>query len=94
MGFTEHAESAKITLKWCLYNLDTNTVVEESSMSTWGFFDGSNAQAGSMTRDQLSGSIVLYGKFGTTCTIDKLHGVENGAYADVVAKYTSTNENN
>ena len=91
MGFTEHAESAKITLKWYLYNLDTNTVVEESSMSTWGFFDGSNAQAGSMTRDQLSGSIVLYGKFGATCTIDKLHGVESGAYADVVAKYTSAN---
>ena len=91
MGFTEHAESAKITLKWCLYNLDTNTVVEESSMSTWGFFSGSNAQVGNMTRDQLSGSIVLYGKFGTTCTIDKLHGVESGTYADIVAKHTSAN---
>ena len=91
MGFTEHAESAKITLKWCLYNLDTNTVVEESSMSSWGFFTGSNAQAGSMTRDQLSGSIVLYGKFGATCTIDKLHGVESGTYAEIVAKHTSAN---
>ena len=75
MGFTEHAESARITLKWYLYNLDTNTVVEESSMSAWGFFNGSNAQAGNMTRDQLSGSIVLYGKFGTECAIDKIHGV-------------------
>ena len=75
MGFTEHAESARITLKWCLYNLDTNTVVEESSMSSWGFFTGSNAQTGNMTRDQLSGSIVLYGKFGVACTIDKLYGV-------------------
>ncbi|MBR1975541.1 MAG: hypothetical protein IKA20_06800 [Clostridia bacterium] len=91
MGFTEHAESAKITLKWCLYNLDTNEVVEESSMSSWGFFSGSNADVGNMTRDQLSGSIVLYGKFGTTCTIDKLHGVESGTYADVVAKHTSAN---
>jgi hypothetical protein len=60
-------------------------------MSTWGFFSGSNAQVGNMTRDQLSGSIVLYGKFGVECTIDKLHGVESGAYADVVAKYTSAN---
>ena len=67
MGFTEHAENEKITLKWYLYNLDTNTVVEEKSMSTWGFFTGSNAQAGNLTRDQLSGSIVLYGKFGVTC---------------------------
>ena len=44
-----------------------------------------------MTRDQLSGSIVLYGKFGTTCTIDKFHGVESGTYADIVAKHTSAN---
>ena len=91
MGFTEHAESAKITLKWYLYNLDTNTVVEESSMSTWGFFTGSSAQVGNMTINDLSGSIVLYGKFGVECTLDKLHGVESGAYADVVAKYTSAN---
>ena len=86
MGFTEHAESAKITLKWYLYNLDTNEIVEESSMSTWGFFTGSNAQVGNMTREQLSGSIVLYGKFGTECTVDKLHGVfENTTIEDVIS---------
>ncbi|MBP3422207.1 MAG: hypothetical protein J6K86_00410, partial [Clostridia bacterium] len=86
MGFTEHAENAKITLKWCLYNLDTNEVVEERSMSSWGFFTGSNAQVGNMTRDQLSGSIVLYGKFGVECTVDKLHGVfKNTTIADVQA---------
>ena len=71
MGFTEHNEVAKITLKWCLYNLDTNTVVEQSSMSSWGYLDGINHKA----RGDLSGSIVLYGKFGTTCTIDKVWGV-------------------
>jgi hypothetical protein len=85
MGFTEHAENAKITLKWCLYNLDTNTVVEESSMSSWGFFTGSNAQVGNMTRDQLSGSIVLYGKFGTDCTVRNVN-VESSNYEDIVAK--------
>ena len=90
MGFTAYGENA-IELKWCLYNLDTNTIVEEGAMHTWNFFTGSNAQVGNMTINDLVGSIVLYGKFGTSCTIDKLYGVESGAYADVVAKYT-TNE--
>ncbi|MBQ7769649.1 MAG: hypothetical protein IJ373_00490, partial [Clostridia bacterium] len=73
MGFT--GSGSAITLNWCLYNLDTNTVVEQSSMTTWNFFTGSNAQVGNMTINDLSGSIVLYGKFGVTCTIDKLYGV-------------------
>ena len=76
-----------ITLKWCLINLDDNSIVEQKEMTTWGFFDGSNDKVGNMTIDNLSGSIVLYGKFGTTCTIDKLHGVENGSFEDIVAKY-------
>ena len=88
MGFTEHAESAKITLNWCLYNLDTNEVVEQSSMSSWGFFTGSDPKVGKMTRDQLSGSIVLYGKFGTTCTVSSIN-IERGGFADVVAKHTT-----
>jgi hypothetical protein len=37
----------------------------------------------------LNGSIVLYGKFGTTCTIDKLHGVESETFENVIAKYTA-----
>ena len=84
MGFTKSGEQA-ITLNWCLYNLDTKEVVEESSMTTWNFFTGSNAQVGNMAIDDLSGSIVLYGKFGTTCTIDKLHGVVNGDFETVAA---------
>jgi len=92
MGFT--GSDSAITLNWYLYNLDTNTVVEEGSMTTWNFFTGNNAQVGNMTINDLVGSIVFYGKFGTTCTIDKLHGVESGMYAEVVAKYTNANENN
>ena len=99
MGFSEaptdierHAD--KITLHWCLYNLDTNTVVEESNLNSWHFFTGSNAEYDNLTRDQLSGSIVFYGKFGTICTIDTIHGVESGAYADVVAKYTAASSEN
>jgi hypothetical protein len=82
MGFT--GEGYAITLHWCLYNLDTNEVVEESSMSTWNFFTGSNAKVGNMTINDLSGSIVLYGKFGTTCTIDAIHGIQSGDFATVV----------
>ena len=87
MGFT--GSGSAITLNWCLYDLDASAVVEQSSMTTWNFFTGSNAQVGNMTINDLSGSIVLYGKFGTTCTIDKIHGVENGDFATVVAKYTA-----
>ena len=42
-----------------------------------------------MSLNDLVGSIVLYGKFGTTCTIDKLHGVEAGTLEEVIAKYTA-----
>ena len=84
MGFTEHAEAAKITLNWYLYNLDTNEVVEQSSMSTWGFFTGSNSAVGNMTRDQLTGSIVLYGKFGVATTLDKVWGVFEDTTLDAV----------
>ena len=87
MGFT--GSGSAITLHWCLYNLDTATVVEEKTIESWGFFSGSNDKVGNMTLNDLVGSIVLYGKFGTTCTIDKLHGVEAGTFADVVAKYTA-----
>jgi hypothetical protein len=86
MGFSEHGDTA-IALKWCLYNLDTNTVVEEGQMNTWNFFTGSNEKVGNMTIDDLSGAIVLYGKFGTTLTLDKVWGVyENTSIADVKAE--------
>ena len=75
MGFTKFVEDGGIQLNWCLYNLDTNEIIEQSSLATWNFFTGSNAQVGNMSIRDLSGSIVLYGKFGTTCTIDKLYGV-------------------
>ena len=85
MGF-EKSGTAAITLNWYLYNLDTATVVEQSSMTTWGFFTGSNAEVNSMTQDDLVGSIVLYGKFGVACTLDKVWGVfEDTTIADVAS---------
>ncbi|MBE7100329.1 MAG: hypothetical protein E7364_01820 [Clostridiales bacterium] len=83
MGFT--GSGSAITLHWCLYNLDTSAVVEQESMTTWGFFTGSNAQVGNMTINDLSGSIVLYGKFGVACTLDKVHGVFEDTTIEAVA---------
>ena len=90
MGFTGgsgHGANG-ITLNWYLYDLDNNVVVEEASLGSWNFFTGSAEAVNNMTLNDLVGSIVLYGKFGVDCTIDKLHGVESGALADVIAKYT------
>ena len=90
MGFTEHSEWHRITLKWYLYNLDTQAVVEEGSLSSWGFFSGSNASGGNLTRDQLSGSIVLYGKFGVETVLDNVWGVfENTDIATVAAGFNN-----
>ena len=73
MGFT--GSGSAITLHWYLYNLDTNMLVEQSSLSTWDFFTGSNEQVGNMTIDDLVGSIVLYGKFGLETQIDRFCGL-------------------
>ena len=82
MGFT--GSGNVITLNWCLYNLDTNTVVEQSSMTTWEFFTGSNAQVGNMTINDLSGSIVLYGKFGAETYIDGFCGLYENSSLDAI----------
>jgi hypothetical protein len=74
------------TLKYMLYNLTDNVVVETVEQTSWLFFDGENPMVNNMTLNDLVGSIVLYGKFGSTCTIDKLHGVESGEFATVVEK--------
>ena len=89
MGFTGSGNA--ITLNWYLYNLDTKAVVEQSSMTTWNFFTGSNAQVGNMTINDLSGSIVLYGKFGVDCTLDQVHGVFTNT--DITSLATGLNSN-
>jgi hypothetical protein len=84
MGFS--GSGAAITLHWYLHDLDSDALVEMSSMTTWNFFTGSDAAVGNMTLEDLVGSIVLYGKFGVDCTIDKLHGVYENATLEEVAK--------
>ncbi len=91
MGIAKAADSRAFTLRYLLYNVTDNVIVEDVTQTTWNFFTGSDAAVGNMTLDGLAGSIVLYGKFGATCTIDKLYGVESGTYADIVAKYTTAN---
>ena len=73
------------TINWYLYNVDRNTVVERGSMAAWNFFTGSVEKVNNLTADDLFGSIVLYGKFGTTLTIDKLYGVFEDTTIDKVA---------
>ena len=93
MGFEgKNSEGTNgITLHWYLYDIDTATVVEQASIETWNFFTGSNAQVGNMTVNDLSGSIVLYSKFGVDCTIDKLYGVFEDTDIDTVANIVSGN---
>ena len=64
-----------ITLRWALYDLDGKTMVEKGMVETWNFFTGSNDRVNNMALDDLVGSIVFYGKFGTTCTVDKVYSV-------------------
>ena len=85
MGFT--GSGSEITLHWYLYNLDAKEVVEKSSMTTWGFFTGSNPQVGNMTLDDLVGSIVFYGKFGAETRIDRFCGIyENSTMDSIIAE--------
>ena len=88
MGIVKNG-SATFDLKYMLYDLTNGAVVEEVTKTSWAFFTGSNGDVANLTLDDLVGSIVLYGKFNATCTIDKLHGVERDTYENVVAKYTA-----
>ena len=77
MGFDAGSShgAGGITLRWALYDRDTETLLETQFIETWNFFTGSVDRVNKMTHADLVGSIVLYGKFGTTCTVDKVVGV-------------------
>lgn len=82
MGFAEATDSRAIVLKYALYNLDTNTLVEEVSQVSWNMF--SNPDFYAQDRSTLVGSIVLYGKFQATTTVDKFWGIyEDTTIADI-----------
>lgn len=77
LGFTKGSSHGAngITLNWALYNRETNELIERGQIETYNFYTGQNERVNYMTLNDLFGSIVIYGKFGTTLTIDKLHGV-------------------
>lgn len=84
IGFDKADDPRAIVLKYALYNLDSNTLVEEMSQVTWNMF--SNPDYYAQSRDTLVGSIILYGKFKTTCTVDKFWGIyEDMTIADIKA---------
>ena len=69
-------------MNFALYNLDTNTLIEEVSMVSWNMF--SNPDFYAQDRSTLCGAIILYGKFRATTTIDKFWGVyEDTTIAEV-----------
>ena len=85
MGFKEYG-TAGIELTWALYDRATGEKLEENNITTWNFFNGgTHNKVQNMTYDDLVGSIVLYGKFGTTCTIDKIWGVYQDSSLSEVA---------
>ena len=86
MGFSAEGASA-IRLKWCLYDVDASTVVENvDTIYSWNFFTGTNAdqKVNNMKLSDLVGSIVLYGKFGTTCTVKNVRVYEDTTIAGIL----------
>ena len=76
-----------IKIKWRLYNLDTNELLEAKEIHTYGFYNGGTHAGGKVsgkTHADLKGAIVLYGKFGVELTIDKLWGVYEDTNIDGV----------
>ena len=87
MGMQEGTDARAVKIVYALYNLTDNVLVEEFWAETYNFFVDGFVKEGETRNQSCSGSIVLYGHFGTTTTLDKVYGVESGAYADIVAKY-------
>ena len=88
MGFTKY-DTYGLKLNWYLYDLDENVLVEETTADifAYNFFTGSNSTVNNLSYDTFNGSIVLYGKFGTNCTIDKIWGVyEDTSIENIVSK--------
>ena len=65
LGLKE-AKVGSFTLHWMLINLDTNTVVEERTAGYSGNW---------LTADVITGNIVMYGRYNTKVTFDKVYAV-------------------
>ena len=93
LGYTKGSSHGAngITLRWALYNRETCELIEEGFIETYNFYTGSTASVNNMTLNDLFGSIVLYGKFGTELSLDKVYGVYEDTTIATVA--SALNEN-
>ena len=87
LGYTQGSSHGAngITLRWALYNRETLELIEEGQIETYNFYNGKTDKVNNMTLGDLFGSVVLYGKFGTTLTLDKLYGVFEDTNISTVA---------
>ena len=75
-----------IKLVYVLYDLDNDCIVESISQNTYNFFADDWANAG-QTRDEFClGSIVAYGYFGTTTTLDKTYNIYEDTTIDAIGR--------
>ena len=85
MGIESGNTDTSVKVVYSLYDLTTGQEVESYSAQTYNFFTDGFVKEGESRDQSLQGSIVLYGHFGTTTTIDKIHGVfENTTLQNVV----------
>ena len=89
VGFEKNAipmtnGTESIVLKICLFDVTNGSMVEEKSIPSWYVFNNNDPNFFSQSVDSLSGSIVLYGKFATTCVVDKIYPVFTNTDMDAV----------
>jgi hypothetical protein len=84
IGFSRVSDKV-IRLNYCLIDLDSEQIVEEKMLDSWGLFN--NPSFYSESTDTLKGSVVAYGKFGTETKLDNVYGIIHGTFEEVKTSY-------
>lgn len=93
-GFTE-ATPTQFTVQVLLVNLDKGEIVCEDKLTCKSAQLFPRVTTYEFTPEDYQGKIALYGMFGRTITLDKVHPVqEDISYADLKAKYCKQSELN
>ena len=82
IGFSLKTENV-ITLSYILYDRDEGVIVEEVNKDSYGVF--SNPDFFEQTASSLSGSIILYGRYGVETVMDGICGIYEDSTVDEVA---------
>lgn len=93
IGFTQNSEKS-MTLRYKLVDLESFTLIEDVQITTYEVFNNANYLGENVTTSSLAGSIVLYGKFRATTTIDKFLGIYEDTTIDEVYKEVVEDEKN